>query len=168
MVTLLLLCSSGNMSTLHQPLSWNYQCSTVGNISPTYLGKQLMPSLVLSLQPSLVSLLSCPNLYNILNIYTMTYTHIQYPTHIYNTCRILRSVLQSAAVIVVRPVLIIEVCSHWQQVKGIKSCLTLSGGRRSHGQTVHLWMSLCWCHSVDVTLLMSTVNITLLMSLCIS
>ena len=58
-------------------------------------------------------------------------------------CRILRSVLLSAAVIVVQPVLIIEVGTHWRQVKGEKSYLTLSGGDRSHGQTVHLWMSLC-------------------------
>ena len=60
-----------------------------------------------------------------------------------DTCRILRLVLLSAAVIVVRPVLITEVGTHWQQVKGIKSYLTLSGGSRSHGQTVHMWMSLC-------------------------
>ena len=53
----------------------------------------------------------------------------------------------------------------WQQVKGIKSYLTLPGGSRSYGQTVLLWMSLCWCNSVDVTLFMSTMNITLLMSL---
>ena len=60
-----------------------------------------------------------------------------------NSCRILCSVLLSAAVIGVRPVLIIEVGTHWRQVKGIKSYLTLSGGSRTHGQTVHLWMSLC-------------------------
>ena len=68
-------------------------------------------------------------------------------------CRILCSVLLSAAVIVVRPVLIIEVDTHWRQVKGIKSYLTLSGGSRSHGQTsvdVTLLMSFCWCHSDDV------------------
>ena len=56
------------------------------------------------------------------------------------SCRILRSVLLSAAVIVVRPVLIIEVGTHWKLVKGIQSYLTLSGESRSLGQTVHLWM----------------------------
>ena len=76
-------------------------------------------------------------------------------------CRILCSVLLSLVVIVVRPVLIIQVGTHLQQVKGIKSYLTLSGGSRSHGRTVHLWMSLCWCHSVNVTPLMSTMNVTL-------
>ena len=58
------------------------------------------------------------------------------------TCRILCSVLLSAAVIVVRTVLIIEFGTHWQQVKGIKSYLILSVGSRSQSQTVHLWMSL--------------------------
>ena len=67
-----------------------------------------------------------------------------------NACRILRSVLLSAAVIVVQPVLIIEVGTHWQRVMGIKSYLTLSEWSRSHSKTVHLWMSLCICHSVDV------------------
>ena len=61
-----------------------------------------------------------------------------------------------------------EVGTHWRQVKGIKTYLTLPGGSRSHYQTVHLSMSLCWCNSVDVTLLMSTVNVTLLMSLYLS
>ena len=72
--------------------------------------------------------------------------------HLHNACRILRSVLLSGVVIGVRPVLIIEVGTHWRQVK---SYLTLSRKSRSHIQRVHLWMSLCWCHSVDVTLLMS-------------
>ena len=58
-------------------------------------------------------------------------------------CRILHSFLLSAAVIGVQPVLIIEVGTHWQQVKGIKSYLTLSRGSRSHVQTVHVQMSLC-------------------------
>ena len=98
------------------------------HVTPTYLGKQLMPSLFPSLKPSLVSLLSCPHLYNILNIYTMTYTHIQYPTHLYKTCIILRSVLLSITVIVVQPVLIIEVGNHWRQGKGIKSHLTPGEG----------------------------------------
>ena len=64
-------------------------------------------------------------------------------TLLLRSCRILRSVLLSAAVIGVRPVLIIEVGTLWRQVKGIKSYLTLSRGSRSHVQTVHLWMSLC-------------------------
>ena len=67
----------------------------------------------------------------------------------------------SAAVIGLWPVLIIEVGTHWQQVKGIQSYLTVSGGSRSLGQTVLLKMSLCWCHTVHVSLLMSTVNITI-------
>ena len=45
-------------------------------------------------------------------------------------CRILRSVLLSAAAIGVQPVLIIEVGIHWRQVKVIKSHLTLSGSSR--------------------------------------
>ena len=76
-------------------------------------------------------------------------------------CRILRSVLLTAAVIVVRPVLIIEVGTHWWQMKGIKSYHTLSGGSRSHSQTVHLWMLLCWCHSVDVHRECHFVDVTL-------
>ena len=102
------------------------------------------------------------------------------------TCRILCSVLLSAAVIVVRPALII----HWRQVKEIKSYLTLFGGSRSHGQVQYicvchyvdvilwmslcwcpLWMSLCWCHSIQGNKLISLYwyhfeNLTLLMSLC--
>ena len=98
------------------------------------------------------------------------YLYLYLPKNVYLSisCRILRSVLLTAAVIVVRPVLIIEVDTHWRQVKGRKSYLTLSGGSRSHGQTVHLLRSLCWCHSVDITLIMSTVNVTSLISLCIS
>ena len=72
--------------------------------------------------------------------------------HRHNACRILRSVLLSAAVIGVQPVLIIEVGTHWRQVK---SYLTPSRKSWSHIQRVHLWNSPCWCHSVDVTLLMS-------------
>ena len=36
-----------------------------------------------------------------------------------------------------------------------------------HGQTVHLWISLCWRHSVDVTLLIFNVNVLFFyVSLC--
>ena len=62
-------------------------------------------------------------------------------------CRILRSVLLSAAVIVVRPVLVIEVGTHWRQVKGIKSYLREQG--------VKVKQHICGCHSVDVIMLMS-------------
>jgi hypothetical protein len=52
-------------------------------------------------------------------------------------CRILRLVLLSAADNAARPELNSEVDAHWRKVKGIKSYLTLSGGSRSRGQTVH-------------------------------
>ena len=74
------------------------------------------------------------------------------------SCRILRSVLLIAAVIRLRPVLIIQVGTHWQQVKGIKSYLKRSGGSRikvkrclygHHFVDVTLFMSFCWCHSGD-------------------
>ena len=42
------------------------------------------------------------------------YLGLQYPV----PCRILRSDLLSAAVIGVQPILIIEVGTHWEQVKG--------------------------------------------------
>ena len=54
-------------------------------------------------------------------------------------------------------VLIIEGGTHWRQVKGIKSYITLSGGGKSQGQIVYLWVSLCLFHSVDVTLLMYSI-----------
>ena len=81
-------------------------------------------------------------------------------------CRILCSVLLSAAVIMVRLVLIIEVGTNWRQVKGIKSYLTLSGGSKSQDQIGHLWMSFGGCHSVDVHCECHFVEVTLLKSIC--
>ena len=52
-------------------------------------------------------------------------------TKVFVACRILRTVLLSAAVNGVQPVLIIEVGTHWRQVKGTKSHLTLSEGNRN-------------------------------------
>ena len=75
-------------------------------------------------------------------------------------CRILRSVLLSAAVIGVQPVLIIEVGTHWQQVKGIKSHLTLSGGSR-----ILVKQYISYCHFVDVTLVIFTLDVALWMTL---
>ena len=90
-------------------------------------------------------------------------------------CRILRSVLLSAAVIRVRPVLIIRVGTHWRQVKGIKSHLTLSGESRikdkqhicgHHFVDVTLLMSFCWCHSGDLYCWCHFVNGTILKAMC--
>ena len=59
----------------------------------------------------------------------------------------------------------------WHPLATSEGDKVISGGSRSPSQTVHLWMSLCWCHFVDVTLsklisLFHFIDITLKISLC--
>ena len=91
------------------------------------------------------------------------------------SCRILCSVLLSAAVIRLRPVLITEVVTHWRQVKGIKSHLTLVVGSRIKVNEyicghpfvgVTLLMSFFWCHSGDFYCWCPFVDGTLLKAMC--
>ena len=62
----------------------------------------------------------------------------------------------------VRPVLIIEVGTHWRQVKGIKSYLRSN----STSVDVTLLVSFCSCHSVDIHCGSHFVDVTLTKLIC--
>ena len=70
----------------------------------------------------------------------------------YWACRILRSVLPSAAVILVWPVLSMKVITEGEGDKVILYTVWREKESRSNSTSVdvNLLMSFCWCHSVDV------------------